>query len=169
MEEYLDITTLPEERMNVDDYVLLLPEPEDDEPLTGVPLVIKKFSPVFFWSWDVHSDSCAICRVMLMEPCLNCQVNNKTSCVGKTMEKGANKPYLHLHSMITYLLLFCSGVGRMQSRLSQLLYGCLDQKRKFQLECTRKWQQMPALSGRMDYSACRKLIYKLCLFSLITS
>ncbi|GAU88950.1 hypothetical protein RvY_01556 [Ramazzottius varieornatus] len=83
MEEQTETTMAPGERMDVDGggYVPLQPEPEDDEPLTGAPFVIKKFSPVFFWSWDVHSDSCAICRVMLMEPCLNCQVNNKTSCV----------------------------------------------------------------------------------------
>ncbi|XP_055342278.1 RING-box protein 2-like [Paramacrobiotus metropolitanus] len=66
-------------------YVAMMPEPGEDEqvwgPPSSFPLSVKKFNPVFFWSWDVHSDNCAICRVMLMEPCLNCQVNNKTSCI----------------------------------------------------------------------------------------
>lgn len=67
-----------------DGYVPMMPDPADDAATwTSFPFVIKKFNPVFFWSWDVHSENCAICRVMLMEPCLNCQVNNKTSCVGK--------------------------------------------------------------------------------------
>ncbi|OQV24350.1 putative RING-box protein 2 [Hypsibius exemplaris] len=63
-------------------YVPMMEEPDGDAPfLPAASITVKKFNPVFFWSWDVQSDNCAICRVMLMEPCLNCQVSNKTACV----------------------------------------------------------------------------------------
>lgn len=118
MEEQTETTMAPGERMDVDggSYVPLQPEPEDDEPLTGAPFVIKKFSPVFFWSWDVHSDSCAICRVMLMEPCLNCQVNNKTSCVGKFIRVILRiyTVYVQTHCYI----LFCSFCSRMENAIT---------------------------------------------------
>ena len=31
----------------------------DDKPL----FVLKKWNAVAMWSWDVHNDTCAICRV----------------------------------------------------------------------------------------------------------
>ena len=34
---------------------------------------LKKWNPVAMWSWDVQCDNCAICRVGIMNPCLNCQ------------------------------------------------------------------------------------------------
>ena len=78
-----------------DDYVPIMPEPEDPSPTWETfPFVAKKFTPVMFWSWDVHSENCAICRVMLMEPCLQCQVNNRTSCVGKKYVPLHGKMYL---------------------------------------------------------------------------
>uniref|UniRef100_T1KKZ7 RING-box protein 2 n=1 Tax=Tetranychus urticae TaxID=32264 RepID=T1KKZ7_TETUR len=38
---------------------------------------LKKWNAVAMWSWDVVSDTCAICRVILMDACLRCQADNK--------------------------------------------------------------------------------------------
>merc|ERR1719495_1568251 len=36
----------------------------------------KMFS-LKMWSWDVECDTCAICRVQVMDACLRCQAENK--------------------------------------------------------------------------------------------
>lgn len=46
---------------------------EPAKPSGKSPFEIKKWSPVFMWSWDVESDTCSICRGNLNELCLECQ------------------------------------------------------------------------------------------------
>ncbi|XP_061492878.1 RING-box protein 2 isoform X4 [Rhineura floridana] len=44
---------------------------------------LKKWNAVAMWSWDVECDTCAICRVQVMDACLRCQAENKQEdCVG---------------------------------------------------------------------------------------
>jgi RING-box protein 2 len=38
---------------------------------------LKKWNAVSMWSWDVECDTCAICRVHVMDACLRCQADNK--------------------------------------------------------------------------------------------
>lgn len=38
---------------------------------------LKKWNAVAMWSWDVDCDTCAICRVHVMDACLKCQSENK--------------------------------------------------------------------------------------------
>lgn len=38
---------------------------------------LKKWNLVAMWSWDVECDTCAICRVQVMDACLQCQSENK--------------------------------------------------------------------------------------------
>ncbi|KAF6034512.1 RNF7 [Bugula neritina] len=38
---------------------------------------LKKWNAVAMWSWDVECDTCAICRVQVMDWCLRCQGDNK--------------------------------------------------------------------------------------------
>ncbi|XP_030837782.1 RING-box protein 2 [Strongylocentrotus purpuratus] len=38
---------------------------------------LKKWNIVAMWSWDVECDTCAICRVQVMDACLRCQTENK--------------------------------------------------------------------------------------------
>lgn len=38
---------------------------------------LKKWNAVAVWSWDVECDTCAICRVQVMDACLRCQADNK--------------------------------------------------------------------------------------------
>ncbi|XP_068833703.1 RING-box protein 2 isoform X2 [Capricornis sumatraensis] len=48
---------------------------------------LKKWNAVAMWSWDVECDTCAICRVQVMDACLRCQAENKQEdCVDKTQE-----------------------------------------------------------------------------------
>ncbi|XP_054102856.1 RING-box protein 2 isoform X3 [Callithrix jacchus] len=45
---------------------------------------LKKWNAVAMWSWDVECDTCAICRVQVMDACLRCQAENKQEdCVGE--------------------------------------------------------------------------------------
>ena len=32
---------------------------------------VKKWNHVCLWQWDVDNDVCAICRIIILEPCLN--------------------------------------------------------------------------------------------------
>ncbi|XP_038049959.1 RING-box protein 2-like [Patiria miniata] len=41
------------------------------------PFTLKKWNIVAMWSWDVDCDTCAICRVQVMDACLRCQTENK--------------------------------------------------------------------------------------------
>ena len=38
---------------------------------------LKKWNAVAMWSWDVECDTCAICRVQVMDACLRCQAESK--------------------------------------------------------------------------------------------
>jgi len=38
---------------------------------------LKKWNAVAMWSWDVDCDTCAICRVHVMDACPKCQGENK--------------------------------------------------------------------------------------------
>uniref|UniRef100_A0A2K6JSV8 cullin-RING-type E3 NEDD8 transferase n=2 Tax=Rhinopithecus TaxID=542827 RepID=A0A2K6JSV8_RHIBE len=37
----------------------------------------QEVEAVAVWSWDVECDTCAICRVQVMDACLRCQAENK--------------------------------------------------------------------------------------------
>lgn len=50
---------------------------------------LKKWNAVAMWSWDVESDTCAICRVQVMDACLRCQAESKVDA--KSMGAGAGK------------------------------------------------------------------------------
>eukprot|EP00070_Physeter_catodon_P011739 XP_007126558.1 RING-box protein 2 isoform X1 [Physeter catodon] len=55
---------------------------------------LKKWNAVAMWSWDVECDTCAICRVQVMDACLRCQAENKQEdCVGLKMNPLASYPY----------------------------------------------------------------------------
>ncbi len=37
---------------------------------------VKKWNAVALWSWDIQVDTCAICRMHLMDLCVECQTNH---------------------------------------------------------------------------------------------
>ncbi|KAK4309323.1 hypothetical protein Pmani_019048 [Petrolisthes manimaculis] len=46
------------------------------------PFVIKKWKAVGTWTWDVaHDDVCPICKMLLVDRCLGCQVITEEECV----------------------------------------------------------------------------------------
>nr|CAD2205322.1 unnamed protein product [Meloidogyne enterolobii] len=46
------------------------------------PFTLKRWNLIATWAWDVECDTCAICRVHLMEACLRCQSESKAQeCV----------------------------------------------------------------------------------------
>ena len=51
----------------------------DDEEMEvdkeGPRFVVKKWNAVTFWSWDICTDTCAICRNKLYEPSIEAQAN----------------------------------------------------------------------------------------------
>ncbi|KIH50206.1 hypothetical protein ANCDUO_19717, partial [Ancylostoma duodenale] len=52
------------------------------QPSEARPFVLKKWNALATWAWDVDCDTCAICRVPLMEECLRCQADSSsTDCV----------------------------------------------------------------------------------------
>eukprot|EP00088_Acartia_fossae_P013328 TRINITY_DN1697_c0_g1_i5.p1 TRINITY_DN1697_c0_g1~~TRINITY_DN1697_c0_g1_i5.p1 ORF type:complete len:112 (+),score=17.57 TRINITY_DN1697_c0_g1_i5:95-430(+) len=46
---------------------------ENEASDTGRMFTLKKWNAVAMWSWDVECDTCAICRVQVMDACLRCQ------------------------------------------------------------------------------------------------
>ena len=52
-------------------------------------IVIKEVNPVGYWSWDTHTDTCAICRNSLQSPSIeyqsfpeSCNENGLSICIG---------------------------------------------------------------------------------------
>uniref|UniRef100_A0A8R1U4Q7 RING-type domain-containing protein n=1 Tax=Pristionchus pacificus TaxID=54126 RepID=A0A8R1U4Q7_PRIPA len=39
------------------------------------PFSLKRWNACAVWTWDVECDTCAICRLQLMEECLRCQAD----------------------------------------------------------------------------------------------
>ncbi|EDV21928.1 RING-box protein 2 [Trichoplax sp. H2] len=53
------------------------PAPKEESLFT-----IKKWNAVALWSWDVTCDTCAICKLLLVDACMKCQNEIKTEdCV----------------------------------------------------------------------------------------
>merc|ERR1712020_349463 len=50
---------------------------------------LKKWNAVAMWSWDVECDTCAICRVQVMDACLRCQAESKVDA--RSLGTGAGK------------------------------------------------------------------------------
>ncbi|XP_044893441.1 RING-box protein 2 isoform X4 [Felis catus] len=61
---------------------------------------LKKWNAVAMWSWDVECDTCAICRVQVMDACLRCQAENKQEdCVAQV----GNDPDVHHQHSGTFM------------------------------------------------------------------
>ena len=52
-------------------------EGQIDDGSAGKLFTLKKWNAVAMWSWDVECDTCAICRVQVMDACLRCQAESK--------------------------------------------------------------------------------------------
>lgn len=56
-------------------------ENSDNEKKPEKLFTLKKWNSVAYWSWDCSSDTCAICRVQVMDNCLRCQAESKKDSV----------------------------------------------------------------------------------------
>ncbi|KAE8604785.1 hypothetical protein XENTR_v10014829 [Xenopus tropicalis] len=64
---------------------------------------LKKWNAVAMWSWDVECDTCAICRVQVMDACLRCQAENKQEdCVGMLITDWISKPGERVHGYLVW-------------------------------------------------------------------
>jgi len=54
----------------------------NNTPNGGKLFSLKKWNAVAMWSWDVECDTCAICRVQVMDACLRCQGESKVDAKG---------------------------------------------------------------------------------------
>ena len=66
-----------------DDHKKEIPETNHGERRTAEkPFVLKKWNCCAMWRWDCECDTCAICRVQVMDACLRCQSENRSDdCV----------------------------------------------------------------------------------------
>jgi len=53
---------------------------------SGKLFTLKRWNAVAMWSWDVECDTCAICRVQVMDACLRCQAETKADARGAKMD-----------------------------------------------------------------------------------
>ncbi|KAI9479300.1 RING-box protein hrt1 [Coemansia sp. RSA 989] len=67
-------------------------------------MVIKKWSAVALWAWDMDTDVCAICRNNNMELCIDCQADqgskNADDC---TLAWGTCNHAFHHHCITRWL------------------------------------------------------------------
>ena len=61
-------------------------EEEMEVDKEGPRFVVKKWNAVTFWSWDICTDTCAICRNKLYEPSIEAQ-----ACLAAKPAEPANK------------------------------------------------------------------------------
>ncbi|XP_011152469.1 RING-box protein 2 [Harpegnathos saltator] len=56
---------------------------DGDNQKSDKMFTLKKWNAVAMWSWDVECDTCAICRVQVMDACLRCQAESKKEWYGR--------------------------------------------------------------------------------------
>ncbi|KAL0211960.1 hypothetical protein RCL1_005586 [Eukaryota sp. TZLM3-RCL] len=69
------------------------------------PFTIKKWNAVALWSWDVQTDTCAICKNENMQPCLECFSANPdtTEAVECPIAWGTCNHVFHYHCISRWL------------------------------------------------------------------
>ena len=68
---------------------------------TEPKLIIKKFSPVYLSKSISNNETCAICRIELGEPCMNCAAHSFVDC---PVSQGKCGHEFHTHCLEKWLL-----------------------------------------------------------------
>ena len=83
-------------------------EIKKEEASHKIQVTVKKWNAVALWTWDTQQDNCAICRNLLMEPCIECQVkgDQKAAANGPnecTLAWGVCSHNFHFHCLAGWL------------------------------------------------------------------
>jgi RING-box protein 1 len=64
--------------------------------------VVSRFAPAYLASWFGEQDTCTICRLMFVSPCMNCEVNGVTEAC--PYSEGNCGHMFHLHCIERWLI-----------------------------------------------------------------
>ena len=75
-------------------------ENKKDETSHKVQVTVKKWNSVALWMWDTKQDTCAICRNLNMELCIECQVEGGVRVGECSMAWGVCTHTFHFHCIV---------------------------------------------------------------------
>ena len=82
-------------------------ENKKDETSHKVQVTVKKWNSVALWMWDTKQDTCAICRNLNMELCIECQVRGDQEGGGGveecSMAWGVCTHTFHFHCIVGWI------------------------------------------------------------------
>ena len=99
--------SVPPPPPSLEDLTSLSSENKKEETAHKVQVTVKKWNAVALWSWDTTPDTCAICRNLNMELCIECQVRGDQEGGGGVKECslawGVCTHTFHFHCIVGWI------------------------------------------------------------------